>query len=86
MAYMDWNILSQREAPFKGQNRKALNNKGPLKPKDSYESKRTIPHVCGGGDINRPSEPFDPLTHDHNIDPVCGNAFLLTHDHNIGVF
>ena len=71
MAYIDWNIFSQCEASFKGQNCEALNDQDPLKPKDllkpkdGHESKRTIPHVCGGGDISQPSEPFDPLTHDH---------------------
>ena len=74
---MDWNLLSQRETLFKGQNREALNDQGPLKPKgplkskDGHESKRTIPHVCGGGGISQPSEPFDPLIHYHNIGAVC---------------
>ena len=60
MAYMDWNLLSQREAFFKGQNRETLNDQDPLKSKDDHESKRTIPHICGD----------DFLTHDHNIGAV----------------
>ena len=80
MVYMDWNILSQREVRFKGQNREALNDQGPLKPKgslkpkDGHKSKQTIPHVCGGGGISQSSEPFDSLTYDHNIGAVYENA------------
>ena len=39
MAYINWNILSQCEAPFKGQNSDALNDQGPLKLKGSLKLK-----------------------------------------------
>ena len=64
MAYMDWNILFQREASFKGQNREALNDQSPLKPKDPLKSKDG--YELYNGDISQPSKSFNFLTYDHN--------------------